>query len=175
MKCIPGENSITPHWISAMNLPSDFTKRSKIFSAALRVSFKKTKRWRENDNFFYDCVGLEIADACCFITALNDEIIGFINWDPRNSPEYAIIGDNCIITKHKGKGYGKLQLQEAINRIIRNGGKKIYVSTGSGDGFIPARRMYECVGFTRLDNSTLQPWQIEQKQDFYYIMDASHK
>jgi len=130
------------------------------------------ERWRkDNDNLFYDYVGLEIADTCCIITTLNDEIIGFICWDPRSLPRYAIIGDNCIITKYKGKGYGKVQLKEAINRIMRNGGKKVFVSTSNANGFIPAQRMYESVGFKKLDNSTLQPWQIEQKQDIYYSMD----
>ena len=117
-------------------------------------------RWRENDNFFYDHVGLETADTCCVITVLNNEIIGFICWDPRNLPEYATIGDNCIITKHKGKGYGKLQLQEAIKRIVQNGGEKAFVTTNSCDGFIPARKMYESVGFKQINNSYLQPWQV---------------
>jgi ribosomal protein S18 acetylase RimI-like enzyme len=127
------------------------------------------ERWRnDNDNLFYDDVGLETADTCCIITTLNDEIIGFICWDPRNLPDHAIIGDNCIITKHKGKGYGKLQLQEAINRIKQYGGKKVFVSTSNASGFLPAQRMYESVGFKKLDNSQLQPWQIEQKQDIYY-------
>jgi GNAT superfamily N-acetyltransferase len=123
------------------------------------------ERWRENDNFFYDYVGLETADTCCIITTLNDEIIGFICWDPRNLPEYAIIGDNCIVTKYKGNGYGKLQIQEAINRITQNGGKKVFVTTNNDDGFLPARRMYESVGFVRTDNPTLKPWQL------YYSMD----
>jgi len=126
-------------------------------------------KWRKDDNFFFE--NINIADNCGFITTLENNVIGLIFWDPRNMPEYAIIGDNCIITKYKGKGYGKLQLQEAINRIIQNGVKKVFVSTGNGDGFIPARRMYESIGFIKLDNSTLQPWQIEQKQDIYYGMD----
>jgi len=130
------------------------------------------ERWRsDNDNLFYDYVGLETADTCCIITTLNNEIVGFICWDPRNLPEYAIIGDNCIITKHKGKGYGKLQLREAIDRITRSGGKKVFVSTSNANGFVPAQRMYESVGFVRLDNSKLEPWQTAQKQDVYYCMD----
>ena len=158
---------------------SDFERRIK-FSDLLEDAYSwldrdildnAIKGWREIDNFIYDYVGLETADTCSVITTLNNDIVGFIMWDPRNLPEYAIIGHNCIITKHKGKGYGKLQLQEAINKITRNGGKKVFVSTGNGDGFIPARRMYESVGFIKLDNSTLQSWQIAEKQDTYYSMD----
>ena len=124
-------------------------------------------RWRENDDFFFD--NLHIADMCGFITTLNDEAIGFINWDPRNFPEYAIIGDNCIIPKFKSKGYGKLQLQEAIKRITAQGVKTLYVSTNND--LIPAQKNYESVGFKRLDNSELTQWQIDQKGDIYYRLD----
>ncbi|MNO19723.1 Acetyltransferase (GNAT) family protein [compost metagenome] len=100
--------------------------------------------WQDFENFFFD--NLQIADKYGFITTLNDEAIGFVFWDPRNMPEYAEIGHNCIASKHKSNGYGKIQLQEAVNRITRNEVKKIIVSTN--DDLIPAQRMYESVGFT---------------------------
>lgn len=99
--------------------------------------------WKSCDNFFFD--NLHIADKCGFITTLNDEAIGFVVWDPRNIPKYAEIGHNCIASKHKGNGYGKIQLQEAVNRIIQNDVKKIMVTTNHS--LIPAQRMYESVGF----------------------------
>ncbi|WP_114496062.1 GNAT family N-acetyltransferase [Fontibacillus phaseoli] len=43
-------------------------------------------------------------------------------------------------------GYGKLQLQEAINRITQNNVKIIVITTNND--LIPAQRMYESVGFT---------------------------
>ena len=126
------------------------------------------EKWLVDDKFFFD--NLSIGDKYCFITTLNDEAIGFLAWDPRNLPEYAIIGDNCIISKHKGKGYGKLQLQEAVNRITRNDVKKIYVSTNND--LIPAQKIYESIGFKRLDTSTIEPWQIAQNADIYYGMET---
>lgn len=99
--------------------------------------------WISCDNFFFD--NLHIADKCGFIATLNDEAIGFVVWDPRNIPEYAEIGHNCIASKHKGNGYGKIQLQEAVNRIIQNDVKQIMVTTNHS--LIPAQRMYESVGF----------------------------
>jgi len=124
-------------------------------------------QFRESDDFWFD--NLDIADRCGFVTTLGSEVIGFISWDPRNMPAYAIIGDNCIVTKHKGEGYGKLQLQEAVNRIAENGAKKIFVSTNID--LVPAQRMYESVGFVKLDNSTLESWQIAQNCEVYYVMD----
>lgn len=99
--------------------------------------------WQEFDDFFFD--NLHIADKYGFVTTLGGEPIGLVSWDPRNVPEYAEIGHNCIIPKYKGKGYGKMQLQEAVNRIMRYDVKKIIVTTNAG--LFPAPKMYESVGF----------------------------
>ena len=99
--------------------------------------------WQDFDGFFFD--NPEIADKCGFITTLDDKAIGFVSWDPRNIPEYVQIGHNCLDTKYKGNGYGRLQMQEAINRIKQTNVNKIIVTTNGH--FIPAQRMYESVGF----------------------------
>lgn len=99
--------------------------------------------WQDFDDFLFD--NLQIADKCGFITTLNDKAIGFVTWDPRNMPEYVEIGHNCIATEYKGNGYGKMQLQEAVNRILQNDVRKIIVSTDYQQ--IPAQKMYESVGF----------------------------
>ncbi len=99
--------------------------------------------WHEFDNFFFD--NLDIADKYGFITTLNDKAIGFVSWDPRKIPEYAEIGHNCIAMKHKGYGYGVVQLQEAVNRIKQTDLRKIIVTTNAN--LVPAQRMYESVGF----------------------------
>lgn len=101
--------------------------------------------WQIFDDFFFD--NLQIADKCGFITTKNEEAIGFVSWDPRSMPESAQIGFNCIASKHKGNGYGNMQLQEAVNRISQNDVRKNIVTTN--DDLIPAQRMYESVGFTR--------------------------
>ena len=153
------------------NKASDF-KRGLLFDLlsdaySFDSKYLNNDTFREFDDFWFD--NLDIADRCSFITTLNGEAIGFVSWDPRNLPEHVIIGHNCIASKYKGKGYGKLQLQEAINRITKNSVKKIYVSTD--DALIPAQKMYESVGFIRLEKSELEAWQIEQNCDIYYGMD----
>lgn len=72
---------------------------------------------------------------------------------------------------HKGHGYGKIQLQEAINRISEKGTNKVFVSTKID--LIPAQKMYESVGFYRLDNSSLAQWQIDEGMDVYYRLDLN--
>ncbi|MBS6645956.1 MAG: GNAT family N-acetyltransferase [Clostridiaceae bacterium] len=111
------------------------------FDDRWRACFEKD--WIEYDDFFFN--NLSIADKYGFITVLDGIPIGHISWDPRNVPEYAAIGHNCIIPEYKGNGYGKRQLQEAVNRIRQYDGlKKIIVSTNSA---LAAPYNYESVGF----------------------------
>lgn len=91
------------------------------------------ENWQEFDNFFFD--NLQIADKYGFMTVLNGKAIGFVSWDPRQMPRYAEIGHNCIATAHKGKGYSTMQLQEAVDRILRNEVGQIRVTTN--DDLIP--------------------------------------
>lgn len=103
--------------------------------------------WKEYDEFFYS--NLEIAEKCSFITVLDGIPIGHISWDPRNRPDYVEIGHNCILTKYKGNGYGKLQLQEAIRRIKEYDDlKKIIVTTN--EITFSAQKNYESVGFIKV-------------------------
>lgn len=102
------------------------------------------KDWHEYDSFFFD--NLKFTDECGFVTVLDGVPIGHISWDPRNLVEYVVIGHNCIIEEYKGKGYGKIQLQEAVRRIKEYDGiKKIIVTTNTS--LISARYNYESVGF----------------------------
>lgn len=100
--------------------------------------------WHEADRFFYE--NPSVADSCGLITVLEEEAIGFACWDPRGLPACAEIGHNCISPGYKGRGYGKLQLQEALKRIRMRDPQKIIVTTNID--LIPARHMYESAGFT---------------------------
>lgn len=102
--------------------------------------------WKEYDDFFYD--HSDIAENYGFITVLDGIPIGHLSWDPRNKPEYAIIGHNCILTKYKGNGYGKKQLEEALRRIKAEHFKKIVVTTN--EITVSAQKNYESVGMKRV-------------------------
>ena len=105
------------------------------------------ENWHESDEFFYD--NPEIADNYGLVTCIDNYPIGFVTWDPRNIPEYVEIGHNGIRSAYKRKGYGHLQLQEAIHRISSYAGlKKIIVCTNSN---LVAPRNYESVGFKLYD------------------------
>lgn len=103
--------------------------------------------WKEYDNFFYQNID-NIADKYGFVTVVDGNPVGHISWDPRNRPNFVEIGHNCIISKYKGNGYGKIQLQEAIRRIKEYGVKRIIVTTN--ELMIPAQKNYESVGFKKV-------------------------
>lgn len=63
-------------------------------------------------------------------------------------PDYVEIGHNCIAAEYKGNKYGKMQLQEAVDRIWRKKVEKIIVTTDKQ--LIPAQKNYESVGFKRV-------------------------
>ena len=90
----------------------------------------------------------DIADKCGFITVADGNIVGHITWDPRNLPDYVIIGHNCILSQYKGRGYGKAQLAEAVKRIKEYNVKKIIVTTN--EITFAAQKNYESVGFKKI-------------------------
>ena len=101
-------------------------------------------RWIDFDNIVYS--NLERSKGFIIFTKINNVIIGFVSWDPRNHP-CARIGDNCIIPGFKGNGYGKLQLLNSIEYLDEKEYINIRVTTGTDEHFLPARKMYESCGF----------------------------
>ena len=72
-----------------------------------------------------------------------------MTWDPRNRLEYVEIGHNGIREQYKGRGYGRLQLEEALCRIREYEGlKRIIVCTNSN---LIAPKNYESAGFVLYD------------------------
>jgi len=101
--------------------------------------------WRTFDDFVYD--NLSVLERCGFISMQAGAPAGFITWDPRPLPGGVIIGHNCILPAYRGRGRGKEQLGAALAviRTLRPG--EVTVSTGGSGFFLPARRMYEALGF----------------------------
>ncbi len=135
--------------------PRGFLRELLIAAYSFNPEYQRQddKAWVEFDNFFYDHPS--IAEKYGFVTMLDGEPIGHISWDPRNLPAYAVIGHNCILPAYKGKGYGRMQLAEAVRRICLSPVEKIVVSTNSD--LLPAQKNYESVGFKliRRDDSVL--------------------
>jgi len=89
---------------------------------------------------------------CVFITCLGDKPIGFASYDPRHGPEYGMIGYNCILPEYQGKGYGKRQILELLNRFRKLNFRNARVSTGE-PGAATFEHLFTLM-VSRLSNST---------------------
>lgn len=105
----------------------------------------ENKKWEEYDRQVFAHPGA--VGARIFFTRLDGHVVGFGSWDPRQGPEYGIVGHNCILPEFRGKGLGKLQIQEILRRFQIHGIKTAKASTGDHPFFIPAQRMYLACGF----------------------------
>ncbi|MBN1804724.1 MAG: GNAT family N-acetyltransferase [Sedimentisphaerales bacterium] len=104
--------------------------------------------------------------ACTFITTLGIDNIGMASYDPREAPEQAIIGHNCVLPQYRKNGYGKKQILEIIKRLKLRNVSSILVSTSENPFFEPAQKIYLSCGFTELERKKRQPY--DKYKTIYY-------
>ncbi len=92
---------------------------------------------------------------CTFVTCFDSQPIGLFSFDPRNCPEYGIIGHNCILPEYKGQGYGIKQVEEILKIFQEKNCRKVIVTTGDHPFFIPAQKMYLRCGFNEMSRGEL--------------------
>jgi GNAT superfamily N-acetyltransferase len=103
----------------------------------------------------------EIFSRCVFFSWFENDLVGFASFDPRPKPDFGLVGHNCILPSFRGRGFGKQQLQELIERFRKLGIRLAKVSTGDSTFFIPAQRMYLACGFREVRRA---PWQRDPKK-----------
>ncbi len=123
-----------------------FSMLSDAYSFDSRCAECWADDWQAFDDFFFD--NPRIAERYGFISAIDGIPAGFVSWDPRHRPEYEEIGHNCILSKYKHRGYGTLQMREALRRIALDRPDKIIVTTSAL--MVPAQKMYESAGFCKI-------------------------
>lgn len=138
-------------------VPLSGFQKGIVFDLLLRSYFGLLKKYklkhRENliDNwkkFDKDAFNnLNTIGKCVFITTIDNTIIGFGSFDPRQWPEVGIIGHNCILPEYRNQGYGRKQIQEIIKRFQENKFKSAKVSTGDHPFFLSSQKMYLSCGF----------------------------
>lgn len=101
--------------------------------------------WKTFDDFFFDHP--QIAGRYGLVTVADGEPVGFVTWDPRGRPESEEIGHNCIRPEYRRRGYGTLQMQEAVRRISLDRPRRILVTTSGM--LLPAQKMYVRAGFRK--------------------------
>lgn len=90
---------------------------------------------------------LDTIGRCVFFTCLDGELIGFSSYDPRPCPAWGVIGHNAVRPRFRGRGAGRLQILETLERLQRMGAAKARVTTSAHPFFVPAQRMYLSCGF----------------------------
>jgi len=101
--------------------------------------------WERFDNDVYeDPAGI---GDCTFLSWLDDKLIGFASYDPRQWPSIGIIGHNGVIPEYQKQGFGKEQIAEILRRFKKMGFKRAKVSTLDHPFFVPAQKTYLSCGF----------------------------
>ncbi len=86
---------------------------------------------------------------CIIVSCVDNKPVGFTSHDPRQKPT-GIIGHNCILPEHQGKGYGQKQVFELLKRLKGMDFHKVKVTTGDHQFFLPAQKMYLNCGFKEI-------------------------
>jgi len=100
--------------------------------------------------------------ACVFLTWYDGRLAGFGSYNPRLGLELGMVGHNCILPEFQGRGLGKKQIGEILQRLRSMAIKTASVSTSSHPFFIPAQRMYVSCGFTEIGR---RPWNSDPPLD----------
>jgi GNAT superfamily N-acetyltransferase len=100
------------------------------------------------DDFDREAFGYpETIGRCVFVSCLNGEPVGLASFDPRQAPQYGVVGQNVILPEFRGRGFGKLQILQVLSRLRERGIATARVTTSEHPFFLPALRMYESLGF----------------------------
>ena len=92
--------------------------------------------------------------ACVFLSWSDDQLVGVGSFDPRQKPEFGIVGHNCVLPAFRGHGFGKQQIQEILQRFRSRGIRTAKTSTLVGAWHAPAQRMYLACGFRETGRHT---------------------
>ena len=112
----------------------------EILAAEQRYWLQEEDKWRQFDREVFE--NPDTIGRCVFITSWEDRPIGLGSFDPRPKPEYGIIGHNCIVPQFRGRGYGRQQIFEILNRLRGLQIKRAIASTSEHPFFWPAQKMY---------------------------------
>lgn len=107
---------------------------------------RESQAWDRFDDEVFDFP--ETVGKCVFLTEVGGDPVGFMSYDPRNAPESARIGHNCIIPAFQGQRLGVAQVCEVLRRLSHI--YVVMVSTGEHPFFEPARRAYSACGFVKV-------------------------
>jgi hypothetical protein len=75
----------------------------------------KVPKWEQFDREVFehpDTVG-----ACVFLSWSGDQLVGFGSYDPRQKPEFGIVGLNCVLPEFCGRGSGNSRFKKSSDGL----------------------------------------------------------
>ncbi len=81
------------------------------------------------------------------VTEQEGRIVGFAAYDLKPEREMGIILNNAVEPDSQNQGLGTAQIRHLLNIFRERGMRFAKVVTGGGEGYAPARKMYEKCGF----------------------------
>ena len=81
------------------------------------------------------------------VTELDGQVVGFLTFVIKEQQSFGEIGNNAVDPGHQGRGLGVTQCERALELFREAGVKYAEVWTGLDPSHVPARAMYEKVGF----------------------------
>ncbi len=111
-------------------------------------------KWEQFDREVFEHP--ETVGSCVFLSWCDDYLVGFGSYDPRQQPEFGIVGHNCVLPGFRGRGFGRQQLGEILRRFQEIGIRVAKATTGDHSFFTPAQQMYAACGFRE---TRRHPWE----------------
>lgn len=105
---------------------------------------KEKKKWLEFDNEIF--TNPETVGRCVIVSSRDGRAAGFVSYDPRQKP-LGLIGHNCVIPEFRGHGLGRMQINEVLETLKKQGFSRVEATTSEHPFFKPARKMYLRCGF----------------------------
>jgi GNAT superfamily N-acetyltransferase len=105
----------------------------------------ESEKWEDFDRQAFGHPGT--IGKCVFVSYLGDKPVGLAAYDPRHELQYGLIGQNCILPEYRGRGFGKQQILEILRRFRERKTGAARVTTSAHPFFIPAKNMYQSLGF----------------------------
>lgn len=105
-------------------------------------------KWDEFDREAFarpDTVG-----RCVFVSRFGQRIVGLASFDPRPGPAFGVVGQNCVLPEYRGRGFGRRQILEILERFRTRGIGAARVTTSEHPFFRAAQGMYGALGFREI-------------------------
>ncbi len=98
---------------------------------------------------------LDTIGSCTFLTRRGERLAGFASYDPRQGPDFGLVGHNGVVPEFQRQGIGTAQIREVLRRLGVMGIARARVTTLDLPFFTAAHRTYIRCGFTEMRRT---PW-----------------